>query len=336
MNNFYVPLLRCKKGEQIALLRLSESVKNGIKPLLELPYSNSSTKQPLPSLINSFWNGYPYFIQFSPEWYDNISENISDFLEESLPVLLNNTKATPVINLSDIGFISNWKLLSNTGFACRIRNNEFSNITDFLTSLFSSSTIKRNQVDLILDLQHISSEYLFDKMCLLRTVCSEIESINEYRSVIIASTSFPDSVESLEREQVYHFERQEKHIHELALKLATEYDFNYMFADYGTSGIDDSIYVPGMSPNFKIKYTTASDYIYIKGYQTKKGGLDIQNVRKCANTLINCNSFSNQYFSWGDGTIYNIAIGHSISPGNLTNWISYSLNHHITLLQDLL
>lgn len=204
-----------------------------------------------------------------------------------------------------------------------------------MNSLFSSPTTIGNQIDLILDLQYISLEYLFDKSCLLRTICSEIDLISEYRSGIISSTFFLDSTQSLEREQVYHFERQEQHIHELALKLAAEYNFNYLFSDYGTNGIDDSVYVSGMAPNFKIKYTASSDYIYIKGYSTR-GGLDIQNGRKCANALINCDAFSHQHFSWGDKAIYNIATGRSISPGNLTNWISYPLNHHISLLESIL
>ena len=45
--------------------------------------------------------------------------------------------------------------------------------------------------------------------------------------------------------------------------------------------------------------------------------------------------FSGEAFSYGDKVIADTANGIAIKSGNLTNWVGYSLNHHITLICTL-
>ncbi len=333
----YVPILKCKAGEQKALLNLQDDFKDKIKPLFEIPLPSASQKKkkkPISDLIDSFWFGHSFYFYFMSAWYNDEPEALSDFLEQEAPALIIDGLGTPVIDLSSIEYINDWKTLSSNGVAIRIRNNEFEKINDMLNPLFASNTISRNHTDLILDLQYISPNDLFIKSTVLKSVCAEITNIHEYHSIIIASSSFPKAVQSWERHQVYSSERLENKLHTLAKQISSEHNFHYIFSDYGTTDIEEITFVPGMSVNFKIKYTTPTSYLYIKSYSTKMGGLDIRNVRNCIQLLIDSGEFAGATYSWADNMLYNIAEGISNSPGNSTTWVSYSTNHHISLIEN--
>lgn len=332
MPTTYVPILKCKLGEQKALAQLESDVQEKIKPLLEIPYSSATTKRPINEIFHSFWQDKPFFFYFMPEWYDENMEQYSHFMSKEGTILINQTVGTPVIDLSSTDYIEDWNELTKNGIAIRLRNNELGEITTILNPLFESGKIARNNTDLILDLQHISGDDLFKTASVLKAVFSELNHAPEFNSIIIASTSFPKPTPAMENSKIYQFERIENEIHKLAQKLADEYSFHYIFSDYGITEIENIAFVLGMSPNFKIKYSSMKNYLYIKSYSLKRGGLDIQNVRKLAKLLVDSIDFSGSDFSWGDNCIYQLAEGVSLSPGNLTTWVSYSMNHHLTLI----
>lgn len=332
MPTSYVPILKCKKGEQNALSQLTPGVKANIKPLLEIPFTDASTKYPMNEFIQSFWSTNPFFFYFLPEWYDESMECFAEFISLNVESLIANTAGTPVFDLSSLDYIEDWNSIKKNGIAIRLRNNELGEVTTILNPLFSSGKIARKETDLILDLQNISANDLFTTRSVLKTVLSELTNANEYHSIIIASASFPKPTPAMETDKIYCFERIEKQIHEFAIELAKDYNFNYIYSDYGTSDNEDVTFVLGMSPNFKIKYSTWEKYLYIKSYSLKKGGLDIQNVQRLTKLLVDSSYFFGAEYSWGDNSIDQIAKKQSLSPGNLTTWVSYSMNHHITLI----
>lgn len=332
MNITYVPILKCKMGEQKALAQLTPDVQSQIKPLLVIPHSDATTKRPIHEIFQSFWPDKEFFFQFMPEWYDENMEQFPHLFENEAASLIHEASGTPVFDLSSIDYIENWNGLTKNGIAIRLRNNELGEITTILNPFMESGKIKKNETDLILDLQFFSPDDLFATTSVLKAVFSELNNASHYHSIIIASTSFPKPTQTMKNELIYRFDRMENKIHELALNLAAEYEFHYLFSDYGITDIEDIAFVLGMSPNFKIKYSSIEHYLYIKSYSLKRGGLDIQNVRKLSKLLVNDIEYSGPDYSWGDYNIYQIAEGLSLSPGNLTTWLSYSMNHHITLI----
>lgn len=93
----------------------------------------------------------------------------------------------------------------------------------------------------------------------------------------------------------------------------------------------ENAFAVGISPDFKIKYTSFKIIFYIKGVQIKKRGLDVGNVQALAKILIVMISLV-QNSRGGDSNIYDIAQVIIKTPGNLTNWISYAMNHQITFI----
>ncbi|MPM20435.1 hypothetical protein SDC9_66865 [bioreactor metagenome] len=334
MNRQYVPIVKCKMGEQKALLNLDEQVKNNVIPLIEIPlFSQAMTKKgtTVEGLIASFWDKRKYFFYFMPDWYSDF-EDFNDFIEEKVKPLCSDSYAIPVIDLTLVDFVKNWSEISQNGIAIRLRNNEFGVIEEVLNPLFEDTILKRSQTHLIFDLQHVGENDLFSKVSVLKAAFSDLDKASEFCSIVISSVSFPKQFPSMESKKIYCFKRVETEIFATALKLSERFSFNYVYSDYGPSDIEENVFIVGMSPNFKIKYTAFDDYLYIKGIPIKRGGLDIENVRELAKILVDCSDFSGEDYSWGDKSIYDIALGTSASSGNLTTWVSYAMNHHITFI----
>lgn len=334
MGRTYIPILKCKKGEQTALINLSEEIKDSIIPLIEIPNSSAIFKKSAEEIISSFWGGRKYFFYFMPDWYDNDVDTYPAIVNEQIIPLCTNTQGIPVIDLSLLDYISDWSLFSASGVAIRLRNNEFGSIEDVLNPLFSSGTLTRNKTDLILDLQYVAADDLFAKSSMLKAAFSDLDNASDFRSIIIASVSFPRQLPSMETKKIYRFNRVENEVFLLSLKLAERFKFEYAYSDYGPSDIEDVPFVVGMSPNFKIKYTAFDDYLYIKGAPLKKGGLDIGSVQELARILVECDDFSGPDYSWGDQKIYQLAEKKLNNSGNLTTWVSYAMNHHITFIYN--
>lgn len=330
MNKYYVPIVKCKLGEQRALEKLDDSVKNITIPLIEIPLSKK--EEPTVRLINSFWPNRKFFFYFSLDWFDSEPEELPAFIQKYVVPVCNNSLGVPVIDLSYVGTVEDWGAFAKNGVAIRLRNNEFGAIEDTLNALFNITELRRENTDLVLDLQYISPDDLFAKTSMLKAAFSDLDNASGFRSIIIAGVSFPKQISSIEGKKIHHFRRVETELYALSLKLSHRFNFNYIYSDYGPTDIEDIPFVVGMSPNFKIKYTIFDEYLYIKGLPIKKGGLDIGNVRELAKILVDSDDFSGESFSWGDQKIYEIAMGLSNSPGNLTTWVSYAMNHHITFI----
>lgn len=332
----YVPILKFKFGEQQALKNLNASISDVICPLFEIHRPKAGVN--INAQIAACWNNRPFFFYIMPDWYDDcdgINELINN-QEEIFSSLCKDKNATPVLDLSMLDIITDWSFLPQQGIAVRVRNNEFADIESILNPIFSSSQLKRDTTDLIIDLQYTHPNDLFSKETILKAVIPYIEKISEYRAVIIASCAFPETLPDMDINRIYRFPRTEKEIHAKAKELSLRFNFNYVYSDYGPTNLQEIQFVVGMSPNFKIKYSTKDEYLYIKGISLKRGGLDIGNISALCSTLVNTSDFSGEDFSWADSLIFNLANGTAKSGGNLTTWVSYSMNHHITLISSIL
>lgn len=334
MNRQYVPIIKCKKGEQQALAKLSEDVKKSIIPFIEIPmFTPAMIKKNITveNLISSFWADKKFFFSFLPEWYDG-EEEFNELIENQIKPMCSDKNAIPVIDLSLVDFIADWSILSQHGVGIRLRNNDFGSIEEILNPLFDETSLTRNQVHLIFDLTYINENDLYAKISVLKAAFSDLDRANEFSSIIIASASFPKPLPPTDIKKIYRFKRMETEIYALCLKLAHRFAFNYIYADYGPFDISNNGFVMGMSPSFKIRYTSFDDYLYIRGNQIKDGGLDIKNVRELADMLINSVDYCGNDYSWGDKKIFETATGVLSTPGNLTTWVSYTMNHHITFI----
>lgn len=333
---YYVPILKWKKGEQEALLNLAHETKTKTLPLIEIPFSKKSMEEIYTDIENT-WGDRDFYLYLMPSWYNNEEdyENWEELYQahKTNVSVFHNLNAIPVFDLSDKDILERWHNEKKGRIAIRIRDVEFECIETELNPIFEETSLKREDVDLILDLQRVEQQ-LSAKKALLKGAFSDIKDTYAFHSVIIASGSFPKELPNVEAYEPEALPRLEKEIHALAGELAKKYQFQYKYADYGPFDIELFEFVVGMIPNFKIRYTIDGHYLYIKGLSLKKGGLDIDEIRKACKVLKDTTFFAGENFSWGDEQISNILNGTSQKGGNLTKWVSFTMNHHITMMTN--
>ncbi|KEI83389.1 hypothetical protein EXM30_11150 [Clostridium botulinum] len=324
LNPSYVPILKWKKGEQGALKELSTTIKNGIIPLIEITPDFNESK--LLSTIKS-WENRPLYFDVLPECYEDDNEIYFRILGK-----LNHDYTIPVLSLADdMDIMQKANNLSNLGFALRIISADaeyVENILEQITQNFNPSYI-----DLILDIKHIDAENYNEKYIVLKSILLDIPNINDYRNIIVATSSFPNTLTSVERYELATIERLDWSFWKKCInKLNKKFNINLIYSDYTIDTPNYVAYIPGMSPLFKIRYTSDDDFIILKGQTIKKGGLDSDSVSDLCNTLTTSSYFKGNDFSWGDNYIYEHSNNSAKSYGNLTTWVKVGTNHHITFV----
>lgn len=343
----YTPILRWKAGEKNCLENLSPDISSQIIPFVEVspppvsPTDNETTiGKKMTRLFSSFktsWENKPFYLYLSDNWYSDAEspEQISE-IYANIFNSVGHSEAIPAFDITDEINISNATTLTNTNGIClRIIGNSFESLSQSLKNYTDNLWIIPQNTDLLLDLTYIDED-IFPKKAALTTVVSDIPNISDYRRIIIASCSFPKDISNLRSDIVNEFKRHEATIHKISLDLQAKFSFNYVYADYGPMNLNEVAFVLGMVPNFKIKYSTADKYLIVKGLSLKKGGLDLSNVIVACKQLVDHPQYSGENFSYGDKIIATTANGTNTKSGNLTTWVGYSFNHHITLIVSLI
>lgn len=321
----YVPILKEKQGEKDALLHLSDYAKEKICPLLEI--APEHFLDPCPSNIENSWQNKPYYLDFP---YEKISEGIDDSVFKDWVIKNTSKYMIPVIHLSyKDTIIKQIFKIKDTKVAIRFTIDEFFE-EDFIDDLLKiMSTVEISNVDLIVDSQDINASNYKKQAASVKACLKSIPNINEFNSIIIASGSFPQTLD-IEKEQ---FLTTGKHELDLYTLVKKEFkDSNLIYSDYSINHWTSFEFIPGMQPSYNIRYTLKDNYLVFKGKTIKKGGLDIANIRQCCIDLVASSYFFGPEFSWGDNVIQEISDKTRKTGGNLTTWRAIGTNHHIELI----
>lgn len=353
----YVPIIDWKQGEQNALLKLNSLTKNEIVPLFIINLSGRTYKQKEKAFTRSneellkygkerfeksiikAWENRQYYFSLSDDWYKEFSngkysyEIFKDFFEFTKKITGN--KGIPTFNTSSFMDHHEQIINENNYFCLKIVTEDITRIEE-LTKLLSDSNLNESYIDLIVDLRYIGSNDLKFKLYNLEQICKSNEFISKFNKIIISSCSFPQSTDGLEQYKLLKFPRYEHQVHAKAKQLSQQYSFKYIYSDFGPLSITSIDYKPWIQSRFKMRYTTENENLFYIGYTQKKGGFDFSEISKACNILIKSDLYKGQDYSFGDDMIYKIAQKTVSKAGNTTSWITYSLNHHIELIEDYL
>ncbi len=323
----YSPIMNWKLGEKNAIAYLAPEVRAEIMPIICVD-SFGSNPLKFSDSMSKILHGGPFYLYLGDALVEDELKPYSEF--ETLMNGQLRGQYVPVIDVSNHFIFSDALSVSTNGLAFRVRNEEFEDALGFIGFVCDEYSVELSQIDLILDFEKIKPENFFTYRFVVREFLSSNESIKSFRRIIVSSTSFPSFTElsSIEAYQVTRFKRYELELFELC--RSQNPDLDLVYSDYGPFGTETLSPIPGMSPNFKIRYTTDIDYAYIRGVQLKKGGLELDKVKRCCDEVVNLNEFKGSDFSWADNFINRISSGENISAGNLTTWVTVGWNHHIT------
>ncbi len=348
----YVPCLRWKQGEYLAVKALSAASRDRVTPLIEVPeigfdFETWSDKKTLDEHIK------PFGKRVADKWgkaclVDLIHLPAGKVLENGdHPVTrvfdeLRTLKcsATPVTGIArDHTFqkaIGRVISTDKRGVCIRITLAEAAkpNLKSMLDTLLNQLHVRPNECDVVLDLGAPNFEPIDGFTKLVHALLSRLPYQDHWQTITIMSTSFPETMAEV-RSSPSLLQRWEWLLYKkIAAKLAKQGAQIPTFGDYGINHKDfPQVDMRLVKPSATIRYTIGDAWFIVKGPNVRDNGFE--QYRDHCRTVTQSPYFRNSDFSWGDAYIQNCGLGKE-KTGNLTTWRKVGTNQHLEkVVQDI-
>ncbi len=344
----YVPILRWKRAEQIALSQLFESDSICLTPLIELVPENFISKDTkgksmfldihkainkLVGQLFQYWGERPFFVD---QWLltPNIIQQNTSYVLEMLGecARIYNLSLIPVTGLSRDGpyQLSVKKVLSvhDQGVCLRLLIDDITNPTfkRDINNILTLFNLPPESVDIIVDYRITDQNTpAFD------TLCSQIPYLEKWRNIIIASGAFPEDLSKLQKNDVHKLERADW-ISWKDLVTIKSLPRIPIYSDYT---IQHARYFrrEGL-PHFSasIRYTSDDYWLIMRGEDaTRRDGPGFDQWPANAILLCDMPEYCSHTYSAGDKYIKEMSLQRK-EKGNPQTWIRAGINHHMTFV----
>lgn len=344
----YVPILKCKDGEFRAIRDLAQATKDALTPVMEV--------QPIPwDYVNDTATSE------ADQYLTRVAQKCADYWGTDRPLLLD---IEPGSFEDEVGGMHPLAFLLG---ACRQRDVDIVPVTgldrpetfheavttaaeedelgvclrvvpedleredfaDDLDELIDDLGVTRETTDLLLDLGPIMPVAAATSMA-ARAMISATPYVQQWRSLILAATAFPENLQGYPPESVNTRPRTEWLVWRNLVGAGGHVPRRPSFSDYAIahpSILDMDPRIMRMSAN--LRYTSERDWLILKGRDTRQYGHEQFNDI-CAE-LVQRPEFSGADFSWGDNYIQQCANGNA-GPGNAMTWRRAGTSHHLTFV----
>jgi len=341
----YVPILRWKRAEQVALAKLTADTSNHITPLIELvadnfknPKKRELSSEEVASKIShqlfQFWGERPFFVDLHNLSQGLLTEGPSHFLVQlSNYASITQVSLIPVTGISrDPSYqsaVRNVIEKHNQGACFRLSREDINRQTlaRDLKGALSFLEIAPDEVDLLIDFQ--TTEQSVPPFSAL---CAQIPDIHEWRNFIVASGAFPEDLRQLKRNQQHTIDRldwilwRDQAIPERACtRLPTYSDYTIQYPQY----LDRA---GPFNYSASIRYTADEYWVIMRGESvSNEEGPGTAQWPANAQLLCERPEYSGDNFSYGDKYIKEM-ISQYDKPGSPTTWLRAGINHHMTFV----
>ncbi len=346
----YVPILRWKRAEQVALSQLIESDSICVTPLIELIPDNVikkgkagkedsileldvATNNVIEQLVK-YWGPRPFFIDLLWLTSDILKQRTGCFLEMlSQCASIYDLCFIPVTGLSRDGpyqsSVQNVLNIHHQGACLRLTNDDLKH-PEFAQSIDTTLKFLKlspDMVDIFVDFQ-ITDQHAptFD------TLCNLIPNINKWRNFIVASGSFPEDLSKLHKNDVHYLDRtdwiswKDQVTSKQLPRMPIYSDYTIQHAKY--------IRREGIAyPSASIRYTSDDYWLIMRGEAIRREGDGPGSAQWQANAVLLCDmpEYCNHTFSKGDKYIKEISLQHK-ETGSTETWLRAGINHHMTFV----
>jgi Beta protein len=342
----YVPILRWKEAERLALRELQEEIRSRVTPLVQLVPESIRTGKRTPTVEHALQR-----IAGDMRQCWGTSRLLVDLLRLD-PLLRVEADTHPLVYLArHAGAISSF-IVPVTGLnrgaayqaavrqvatahgkgAClRLFGRDLvsSSLHVDVERLLSQIRVGPEEVDLILDLEcHDATYPAFDRLASL------LPNLRHWRSLTVASGAFPPDLTQWKTPGAYPVPRLDWLAWLGEIQLTENMIRKPAFSDYAI--YHPTYRPPAGFPNFtaSIRYTSDDEWIVMRGEGVhNEGGAGFAQWPANATLLCGRPEFQRcgARFSAGDNYIAQEA-GNYAHPGNASTWLQAGFNHHITFV----
>lgn len=350
----YVPVLKGKEGEYLALRELTDSVKDRLTPLIEIPsipydFINETVAKTVDQhlarvieKIGTCWGAdRDLFMDLDlippDEVMSDGSQPLKFIFDSARAVGLRLIPVTGVNRASDYqDAVREAKDNDGRGVCIRIESDDlvdFADLATKLTDLLGDLDLTTFDADLIIDLEAISPLNPTGPILLAaNSIIANLPLVRDWRTLTLAATAFPQDLSNLSPRTATLIPRTEWIVwqtlaarRERILRLPTFGD--YAIAHPVPNEIDPRL----LKMSAQLRYTTDNDWLIFKERNVRDYGYEQFN--EICRTLISRPEYKGAAFSWGDNAI-NVCAGPGSNPGNATTWRRIGTNHHLTFAVD--
>ena len=344
----YVPILRWKKAEQVALAQLDERDSIYITPLIELVPDNFMRKDEkghisklsIAEVINRVggqlsrcWGQRPFFIDL---WLcsDILNQGQGQFLamlgQYARTLRLSLIPVTRIVGddayQAAVRTVIN---MHNQGACLRLTQDEIkrSTLAEDINTLLSFLQLPPELVDLIVDFQVIDQSVLnFDILYKL------LPSIGKWRNFIVASGAFPEDLSGLKKNDIYRLDRTDWiswRDQTMAMRAVPRIS-NY--SDYTIQHASYSNRKGRFHYSASIRYTAENCWVIMRGEDVfRPDGPGFEQWPAQAILLCDLPEYCKEAFSKGDMYIKKMSL-QGKQTGNMVTWLTAGINHHMTFV----
>lgn len=339
----YVPILKFRQGEYLAMGRSSTTIKKWMTPLFELPtepwdFEESRPSKSMDQHLSQFgkrlsrnWKAR-CFIDSPYIGGTTTVASGSHHLEHAFSLArAEGCQAVPVVGIErDAAYKKAVAAIVTTdgrGACIRLSPDDFSsNIKGNITSLLTTIGLKASDCDLIIDANDDVSSSPNSQVAVWKSQLSALPQLTSWRSLTVAGGSFPASLSPASAYRPHHDLKRHEWLAYKALvkgKLPRIPTFgDYSAASPKTFEMDPRL----MDPNAKVKYTLSDVWRIAMGKQVKKNGR--AQYQTLCTTLIGSlgTVWPGRTYSHGDEFIEDCAAGKG--NGGSSTWPTVTTSHH--------
>ncbi len=348
----YVPLLRHKRGEWTALNNTSSTVRSRLVPILEIvpeAFERRAKTAKLAGLdvaglaVRDLWTltraeldrGQLYLDAHLLNGVPYQSGAASATLFAALTAMGRLNGIIPVVHPdatdAECVAIAEFAATHASGAAIRCaRDQLLTHGASSLSRLAKRINLKTPDVDVIVDLacDPASAPYI--------DILEALGGRRIWRSWTVLSGVFPRDLTSFSPKDYAHLIERAEWLRWIAQSRLVAASDRPNFGDYT---VQHGIYVPQvrLEGSQSVRYTLDGAWRVLRGKKSsihkKTGGVGFQ-YHAHARYLTGTAEFYGAKFSWGDGEIASRAMTPPAPPGGAPQWISFAINHHLTVATE--
>ncbi|MDD5382321.1 MAG: beta family protein [Candidatus Margulisbacteria bacterium] len=346
-NHFhYVPCLKWKTGEYQAILKMPESMKKMITPLIEVPeytFDHEERKKPktLDHHIELFikrvgakWGGAPCFVDIknihNSTNMGNGKSLVAHIYEELFqnncsPILVTGVERADAFQAEIINVLAK---NSSADLCLRLPLEEFAKngFEKRLQLLLERMKIGINKVHLIIDLGAPNFIPLDGFFKAIQESIYRYLNPKDWMTFSIVGTSMPNII----KQGVSILPRYEWKLYKTIINQCKKEGLRLpAFGDYAVTypSVTPDLDWTKISSSAKMKYTIDDGWYLVKG-KSLRDGPPTQFHDMCRD-LVGSSYYSGQKYSFGDQFIQKCATDKSVKTRNHTLWVTAGTNHHL-------
>jgi hypothetical protein len=339
-SQIYIPVIKGKKNDLVALGNLSSICKKEVKPLIELlpTPDNSTFENHVAKFVGNIMKEYPegpiVVDMYGVRPGETNSEGTSALIYAFNSLYLSGRAFTPCYGFErdDSVWLKLRELIHKlkNGFAFRIDYDDLDDVAEEtwvqILNRMAYVGATADNVDLLIDLRYLDDQKSAEAFNVVSQFLDLCPGGMNFRSTAVLGSSALKMVSSIPKDGIGKIERTELNIW-LNLSRRYEGQIPLVYGDYGIIHPDFSDIGPSPKATGKIRYTFGSEIIYFRGHSLFKPS-DFPQYRVLSSKVMSSAAYRGARFSYGDSYIADCASSVA-GTGNLGTWVAMDMNHHL-------